>query len=194
MGKKRRGHYCIRCDRYRANEKFSGKGHRQHVCKDCKRKGNIKEKHPEIKPSYNRFIKLLKVTFVAFTETREYIFFTINGNTYVIIDFDEESINALSYIYKYKKDLQPAFTITDELNDNLDDIFEALLLKGENKYEIAVNIDESGPYREGDKSEYEPTANQIKYLKLVPEIEAVIYKRVQEDEDHLLNIMFGYIE
>jgi hypothetical protein len=50
------------------------------------------------------------------------------------------------------------------------------------------------PDREGDISEYEPTANQIKYLKLVPEIEAVLNKLVQEDEDHLLNSMFGYIE
>ncbi|MDQ0253330.1 putative HTH domain antitoxin [Evansella vedderi] len=36
--KKRRGHYCYYCDRYRANEKFSGKGHQDHICKDCKRK------------------------------------------------------------------------------------------------------------------------------------------------------------
>lgn len=31
------GHYCRICGRYRANEKFSGKGHRIHVCKDCSR-------------------------------------------------------------------------------------------------------------------------------------------------------------
>ena len=38
MGKKKRqGHYCRGCGRYRANEKFSGKGHRQHLCKDCHR-------------------------------------------------------------------------------------------------------------------------------------------------------------
>lgn len=35
--KKRRGHYCKICDRYRPNEKFSGKGHKTHVCKDCMR-------------------------------------------------------------------------------------------------------------------------------------------------------------
>jgi 3-methyladenine DNA glycosylase AlkD len=34
MGKKQ-GHYCHVCGRHRANEKFSGKGHAQHVCKDC---------------------------------------------------------------------------------------------------------------------------------------------------------------
>ena len=29
------GHYCRICDRERANERFSGKGHAQHICKDC---------------------------------------------------------------------------------------------------------------------------------------------------------------
>ncbi|NLI93455.1 MAG: hypothetical protein GX434_15110 [Peptococcaceae bacterium] len=29
------GHYCKICGRTRANEKFSGKGYRKHICKDC---------------------------------------------------------------------------------------------------------------------------------------------------------------
>ena len=29
------GHYCRICGRQRPNEKFSGKGHNIHVCKDC---------------------------------------------------------------------------------------------------------------------------------------------------------------
>lgn len=29
------GHYCRICGRTRPNEKFSGKGHRIHVCKEC---------------------------------------------------------------------------------------------------------------------------------------------------------------
>lgn len=38
MGKKKQqGHYCRVCGRYRANEKFTGKGHQQHICKDCNR-------------------------------------------------------------------------------------------------------------------------------------------------------------
>ncbi len=35
--KKRRGHYCRVCGRQRANEKFSGKGHARHICRDCER-------------------------------------------------------------------------------------------------------------------------------------------------------------
>lgn len=28
-------HYCWKCDRELADEKFSGKGHVLHICKDC---------------------------------------------------------------------------------------------------------------------------------------------------------------
>lgn len=34
---KKRGHLCHVCGRRRANEKFSGKGHAKHICKDCDR-------------------------------------------------------------------------------------------------------------------------------------------------------------
>lgn len=33
--KKQRGHYCRICGDYKANEKFSGKGHARHICKSC---------------------------------------------------------------------------------------------------------------------------------------------------------------
>ena len=31
----RNGHYCRICGEYKANEKFSGKGHAKHICKSC---------------------------------------------------------------------------------------------------------------------------------------------------------------
>ena len=34
---KKHGHYCHVCGKHRANEKFSGKGHVKHICKDCDR-------------------------------------------------------------------------------------------------------------------------------------------------------------
>lgn len=33
--KKHPGHYCRICGEYKANEKFSGKGHARHICKSC---------------------------------------------------------------------------------------------------------------------------------------------------------------
>lgn len=47
--KKRQGHYCRICGEYKANEKFSGKGHAQHICKACmSRKKKGVEIGPEI--------------------------------------------------------------------------------------------------------------------------------------------------
>lgn len=37
--KRRRGHYCWSCGRIRANERFSGRGHARHLCKECARLG-----------------------------------------------------------------------------------------------------------------------------------------------------------
>lgn len=37
--KKRHGHYCWSCDRYKANERFSGKGHARHLCRECAKLG-----------------------------------------------------------------------------------------------------------------------------------------------------------
>lgn len=32
-----RGHYCKVCGQHKANERFSGKGHAAHICKECSR-------------------------------------------------------------------------------------------------------------------------------------------------------------
>lgn len=56
MASKKRlpGHYCHVCGRQRANEKFSGKGHARHICKDCekeqKRQARLKRKGPPAEP------------------------------------------------------------------------------------------------------------------------------------------------
>jgi len=42
--KKQQGHYCWRCGRRRANERFSGKGHAKNICKSCEN-----EKRTELK-------------------------------------------------------------------------------------------------------------------------------------------------
>ncbi len=37
--KKYRGHFCWCCGRIRPNEKFSGRGHSRHICKECQKLG-----------------------------------------------------------------------------------------------------------------------------------------------------------
>ena len=41
------GHYCRICHRERANERFSGKGHRDRVCKECKKLPQTTRRHVE---------------------------------------------------------------------------------------------------------------------------------------------------
>ena len=38
MKKRYKGYYCRICGAIKPNEQFSGKGHRNHICKECSRK------------------------------------------------------------------------------------------------------------------------------------------------------------
>lgn len=134
MKKKRCGHYCFMCGRYRANEKFSGKGHRKHICKDCQRKGKTEELHLNVQSTHNPFIKQLKVKLIEITKIDGYIFFDINQKTYVIHDFDEVIPKTFKYIYKSNKEPDLPFELTNELDHHKDEILEALLIKCEEKY------------------------------------------------------------
>ncbi len=51
------GHYCRICGRTRPNEKFSGKGHRIHVCKECSRMPKIERKIIEQKDEIFNYLK-----------------------------------------------------------------------------------------------------------------------------------------
>ena len=44
---KRSGHYCWMCGRMRPNEAFSGKGHSQHLCKQCVRSRRAERKRAQ---------------------------------------------------------------------------------------------------------------------------------------------------
>lgn len=39
MSRKRAGHFCWACGRMRPNERFSGRGHARHLCRDCSKLG-----------------------------------------------------------------------------------------------------------------------------------------------------------
>lgn len=46
MAKTHKGHYCKICGEYKSNESFSGKGHVQHICKECM--GEMKKSNKKI--------------------------------------------------------------------------------------------------------------------------------------------------
>jgi len=72
--KKRQGHYCKICGTHKANEKFSGKGHSVHICRECEslpqekknelqyinRIERIAEKYPRSKDDWDLLEKYAK--------------------------------------------------------------------------------------------------------------------------------------
>ncbi|RXI96569.1 hypothetical protein DS745_22970 [Anaerobacillus alkaliphilus] len=176
MGKKRSGHYCFVCGRYRANEKFSGKGHRQHICKDCKSKGKHKD-IPNLATPSGRILKHLKVKLVVTTEFASYLFFEINGAVYATYDFDDVTDETFKYIYKYNKKELLFSELSDDLPYKKVDIVETLFIKSEHKYEISIDIDEFGCFYKDDL-DYEPTEKQMKYIRLVPAINTATINRI----------------
>ena len=74
--KKRQGHYCKICGAHKANEKFSGKGHAVHICRECaslpqekknelqsiNRIERIAGKYPRSKEDWNLLEKCAKST------------------------------------------------------------------------------------------------------------------------------------
>ncbi len=51
------GHYCRMCGYVRPNEKFSGKGHRIHVCKECSRLPRDERRQRELEDEIAGFLR-----------------------------------------------------------------------------------------------------------------------------------------
>ena len=60
--KKIRGHYCFVCDTVMANEKFSGKGHANHICKKCSK---LPVEARNEKKTINKINSLYQYTFLS---------------------------------------------------------------------------------------------------------------------------------
>jgi hypothetical protein len=111
VGSKKRGHYCIGCGDYLPNEKFSGKGHRNHLCRECKRKG--KTINSVSTSDYDRKLHLLskaiKNCLLFYLENEGFFLFEYLGSRYMISDdFD-------SGIFVYQDNSEQKFNVSKEL-------------------------------------------------------------------------------
>lgn len=123
--KKQQGHYCRICGRYRANEKFSGKGHRTHVCKDCHQEQQSSKRllkkarqraaevglRPPKRVDYTRLqaASYLQITPSAFDYRRKKLGVEHTG-TY-------EGVNGTGYLY----DIEAIITIFESLQSKEED-------------------------------------------------------------------------
>ncbi|MGD9569921.1 MAG: hypothetical protein AB7V48_16680 [Sedimentibacter sp.] len=83
------GHYCRICGRTRANEKFSGKGHKNHVCKDCSGKSSRKANRNSSNESFASETTLLLNDMIIQSESM----YTDKGNWFFEIDFEKQNID-----------------------------------------------------------------------------------------------------
>ena len=51
-----RGHYCRICGRIRPNERFSGRGHATHICKECQRKPREERDRIDLEYELERYL------------------------------------------------------------------------------------------------------------------------------------------
>ena len=72
------GHYCRICGRTRTNEKFSGKGHRVQVCKDCAR---LAKEHREAVEQEQEIFGYLKQSHISDENLRRLRTLASSGQT-----------------------------------------------------------------------------------------------------------------
>jgi hypothetical protein len=116
------GHYCIICNEIKANEKFSGKGHRRHICKNCSKKGT--QYLNEFKESQRRvqhYINNVKSISMLYIEGEQYSIFKYKDSIYVAEGEQEELGDVYFYIKKENE-----FLYSEEFSKSWD-IREALL-------------------------------------------------------------------
>lgn len=64
---KKNGHHRKVCDRYRANEKLTGKGHATHICKDCAKLP------PEVKAEQETLNRLFNLPWYLSKEQKDWL-------------------------------------------------------------------------------------------------------------------------
>ncbi|MTT30421.1 hypothetical protein GMB86_00140 [Terrilactibacillus sp. BCM23-1] len=114
MGNKKRGHYCLACGDYLANEKFGGTGHGKHLCKDCKRKGRkvYSESNSDYDRELHRLSKAIRNCMILYTEDGNFFLFEYQRSRYIIRnDFDSD-------IFVYQEKTEQKFFISEALQKN----------------------------------------------------------------------------
>lgn len=111
MGRER-GNYCIECGDFLPNEKFSGSGHRKHLCKDCNRKG--KKVNSESTSDFDRKLhqlsKAIRNCMIVYMRYESFFLFEYQSVRYIIVG-DEFS----SEIFEYRRDKEQKFFVSEKL-------------------------------------------------------------------------------
>ncbi|MDR7077273.1 hypothetical protein J2Y03_002297 [Neobacillus niacini] len=166
MGSKKRGHYCIGCGDYLPNEKFSGKGHRKHLCKECKRKEITVSS--ESTSEYDRKLYLLsqgiRNCMLVYMQNEGFFLFEYQRSRYMISD----DLN--SKIYVYQENSEQKFIVSEALQKG--EILMEVLYK---KYEETMENGHVLDYEDGVEEEYlEISKKRRQFLGVIVAIQQVM--------------------
>ncbi|MCC3359113.1 hypothetical protein [Bacillus sp. REN16] len=108
----KRGHYCKGCGDFLPNEKFSGRGHREHLCKECKKEGRLV--NTELNSNYDRNLHLLSKAIrncmIVYMEHESFFLFEYKSSRYIM------GGNLNSEIYVYQGDKEQKFLVSEKLH------------------------------------------------------------------------------
>ena len=111
MRSKKRGHFCKGCGDFLPNEKFSGRGHREHLCKECKKAGiSIStESNSDYDRNFHRLSKAVRNCMIVYKEYESFFLFEYQHSRYIIGD------ELSSEIYVYRGDKEQKFLVSEKL-------------------------------------------------------------------------------
>lgn len=165
MSKKQKGHYCYGCGENLSNEKFSGKGHKQHICKECKKEGihKIEQASSHEKHNEHYYMKKVKNILHLFHQNEVFLLFEYEGRKYIMEtehDFD---------IFQYQTGLEPPFLKAEEFEES-SNIRTALFIKQEGS-DLIDSIEYLDSYEGLDGIEPPLSKKQKRFIGVVLAIE-----------------------
>ncbi|WP_062105436.1 hypothetical protein [Bacillus niameyensis] len=162
MRSKKRGHFCNGCGYFLPNEKFSGRGHREHLCKECKKAGIVI--NTKSNSDYDRYFHLLSKAIrncmIVCLENESFFLFEYQNSRYIIGD------DLSSEIYVYRGDMEQKFLASEKLQKS--EVVMDVLYK---KYYDTMDSNQSFDYEELIYDEYvEISKKRRQYLEVISSI------------------------
>lgn len=159
MGSRKRGRYCQACGDFLPNEKFGGKGHRKHLCKDCKNEGRmlVIESDADYDRNFHLLSKAIRNCMIVFMEHESFFLFEYQKSRYIIGD----ELSTEIYVYQRKKDEK--FFVSEKLQKS--NVLMDVLYK---KYYETMDNDNCFDYEELLYDEYiDISKKRRQYIEVV---------------------------
>lgn len=173
MGK---GHFCYGCGENRPNEKFTGKGRKRHLCKECKKEGidKIDFNVPSEKHSEHYYRKKVKNPLVLYHDIGFFLLFEYEKRKYILAP--EPDFN----IYQFLPDVA-VFIIAEEFKDS-SNMWDA----STSKMEGSIHVDPLEYFEAcNDNSEFIPPLPDRKkrFIDVVSALENIQRRSVNHASD-----------